>query len=56
MKTLKELQEHGINYLIGYTDALADFAHLLADDPYHNKEMLKVMNAYLTEMLREAAK
>lgn len=58
MKTLKELQEHGLNYLIGYTDALADFANLLIDDPdlydpCHNQAILNFMNKYLSELLQE---
>lgn len=64
MKTLKELQERGTNYLCGYTDALADLAKLLIDDPdhpelyepTHNQEILKVLNEYVSELLKEGMK
>lgn len=61
MKTLKELRERGLNYLIGYTDALADLAQLLIDnedlyDPTHNQEILRFMNEYISEMLKESLK
>lgn len=61
LKTLKELQGHGINYLIGYTDALADLAKLLIEDPdypelyepTHNQQILKVLNEYISKLLKE---
>ena len=61
MKTLKELHERGINYLIGYTDALKDVAQEIIDnedlyDPFHNQAILKFMNDYIMEMLKEVTR
>ena len=61
MKTMKELQERGTNYLCGYTDALVDLAYLLINDtdhpmlydPSHTQEILKVVNEYVTGLLQE---
>lgn len=59
MKTLKELHERGINYLIGYIDALKDIAQEIIDnedlyDPSNNQAILKFMNDYIMDMLKEA--
>lgn len=46
MKTLKELQERGTNYLCGYTDALVDIAHLLIDQQRAGG-LLEYLNTYI---------
>ncbi len=58
MKTLKELRERGLNYLIGYTDALADFAQQLTVnidmyDTYQNQEILKFLHMYINQLFQE---
>lgn len=52
MKTLKELQERGTNYLCGYTDALGDIAQLLIDRQ-HTGGLLEYLNTYIDTLLKE---
>lgn len=51
MKTLKELQDRGTNYLCGYTDALAEFASMLIKPALYDREHTGVLLTYLTEYL-----
>ena len=57
MKTLKELQARGLNYLIGYTDALKDFTKMLMDpevyDQKHTGVLLKHIDAYVDSLMKE---
>ena len=57
MKTLKELQERGTNYLCGYTDALKDFTEMLMDpkvyDQKHTGVLLKHIDAYIDSLMKE---
>ena len=57
MKTLKEMQEQGINYLTGYTDALKDFTEMLMNpviyDQKHTGVLLKYVNAYVDGLIKE---
>ena len=52
MKTLKELQERGTNYLCGYTDALVDIAQLLIDRQRAGG-LLEYLNTYIDTLLEE---
>lgn len=57
MKTLKEMKEHGINYLAGYTDALKDFVILIMDPEVYDRRLsgvlLKYINNYTNDLLKE---
>lgn len=64
MKTLKELHERGTGYLFGYTDALADLADRLVDDPDHpelyapdhTQVILDVIIEYFDKLIKEEFK
>lgn len=57
MKTLKELKDHGINFLCGYTEALRDFVDLIMDpevyDPHHTSVLMKYIDNYVIDLLHE---
>lgn len=57
MKTLKELKDHGINFLTGYTEALKDIVDLIMNpevyDPYHTSVLMKYIDNYVIGLLEE---
>lgn len=60
MKTLKELKDHNINFLAGYTDALRDIVELITDpkvyDPHYTGALLNYIDDYVKKLLEEAVK
>lgn len=60
MKTLKELQNRGTEYLRGYTDALVDIAkelmHPKVYDREHTGVLLNYLDCYINDLLKESKK